>query len=97
MSKKNVADYNNFVLPEDEMWIKKINGKLTKSGYTSGQQFKADVRQLKMNAEGYNLGGGLCAFPGTDTPTWLPHPHSHPFLMHMHASKQCTHMLLTCR
>ena len=74
MSKKNVADYNNFVLPEDEMWIKKINGKLTKSGYTSGQQFKADVRQLKMNAEKYNLGGGLCAFPGTAIPTLLTHP-----------------------
>lgn len=65
VSKKNVADYNKFVQPEDEMWIKKINGKLAKSGYTSGQQFKNDVRQMKLNAENYNLGGGLCAYPGT--------------------------------
>ena len=76
VSKKNVADYNKFVLPEDEMWIKKINGKLGKSGYTSGQQFKADVRQLKVNAEGYNLGGGLCAYPGAAT-TDFPPPPSH--------------------
>lgn len=69
VNKKNVSDYNNFVPPEDEMWIKKINGKLAKSGYTSGQQFKADVCQLKVNAEGYNLGGGLCAYPG------IAHPH----------------------
>ena len=80
VNKKNVADYNNFVLPEDEMWIKKINGKLAKSGYTSGQQFKADVRQLKVNAEGYNLGGGLCAYPGSAAPTFLPplHPSLSP-------------------
>ena len=77
MSKKNVADYNKFVLPEDEMWIKKINGKLGKSGYTSGQQFKADVRQLKVNAEGYNLGGGLCAYPGA-APPHCPPPASLP-------------------
>ena len=54
------------------MWIKKINGKLGKSGYTSGQQFKADVRQLKVNAEGYNLGGGLCAYPGAATTDFPP-------------------------
>lgn len=64
VSKKNVKDYNNFVRPEDEIWVKKINGKLAKSGYSSSQQFMADVHQLLMNAEAYNLGGGLCAFPG---------------------------------
>ena len=65
VSKKNVKDYNSFVQPEDEMWIKKINGKLAKSGYSSSQQFVADVQQMRVNAEAYNLGGGLCAFPGT--------------------------------
>ena len=77
MSKKNVADYNKFVLPEDEMWIKKINGKLGKSGYTSGQQFKADVRQLKVNAEGYNLGGDCAPTqvqPHLTAPCLLPFP-----------------------
>lgn len=78
MNKKNVADYNNFVLPEDEMWIKKINGRLAKSGYTTGQQFKADVCQLKVNAEGYNLGGGLCAYPGVAHCSPVSHPSSAP-------------------
>lgn len=64
VSKKHVKDYNNFVQPEDEIWIKKINGKLAKSGYSSRQQFLADVHQMRANAEAYNLGGGLCAFPG---------------------------------
>ena len=64
VNKKSVIDYNKFILPEDEMWIKKITGKLIKSGYTSHKQFKADLHQLMTNAQTYNGSeGGVCAYP----------------------------------
>ena len=65
VNKKKVEDYSKFIQPEDEMWLKKISGKLTKSGYTSHKQFQADVHQLMTNAQIYNgAGGGVCAYPG---------------------------------
>ena len=61
---KGVADYNNFVKPEDEMWIKKINQKLTRSAYVTHGQFREDVHQILKNAVTYNQSTGVCAHPG---------------------------------
>ncbi|KAL0025336.1 hypothetical protein WJX79_008358 [Trebouxia sp. C0005] len=60
---KGVADYNDFVKPEDEMWIKKINQKLTRSAYVTHRQFREDVHQILKNAQKYNLSTGVCAHP----------------------------------
>jgi len=62
--KIGVADYNNFVKPEDEMWIKKINQKLTRSAYVTHGQFREDVHQILKNALTYNQSTGECAHPG---------------------------------
>ena len=65
VSKVRVTDYNDFVRPEDEMWLKKINGKLTKVQYVNRSQFQNDVHQIWKNAVKYNVySGSLCAFPG---------------------------------
>lgn len=70
MSKKIVYDYNKFVSEADEMWIKKINVKLTRSQYSSRQEFDADVHQIAKNARAYNYAyhqGAVCANPGMHT------------------------------
>ena len=67
---KGVADYNDFVKPEDEMWIKKINQKLTRSAYVTHRQFREDVHQILKNAQKYNLSTGVCAHPGL---LFVPH------------------------
>jgi len=63
--KNAVADYNKYVEPEDEMWIKKINQKLTRSAYVTHGQFREDVHQILKNAHKYNqFSGSMCAHPG---------------------------------
>lgn len=66
VNKKYVADYNKFVPPEKEMWVKKINIKLTRSQYTSRTDFQKDVNQIAKNARAYNLHPeAVCANPST--------------------------------
>ncbi len=62
--KNGVSDYNNFVKLEDEIWIKKINQKLTRSAYVTHGQFREDMHQILKNAVTYNQSTGMCAHPG---------------------------------
>ncbi len=62
--KNGVSDYNNFVKLEDEIWIKKINQKLTRSAYVTHGQFRKDMHQILKNAVTYNQSTGMCAHPG---------------------------------
>ena len=62
--KNGVSDYNNFVKLEDEVWIKKINQKLTRSAYVTHGQFREDMHQILKNAVTYNQSTGMCAHPG---------------------------------
>lgn len=62
--KNGVSDYNKFVKPEDEMWIKKINQKLTRSAYVTHGQFREDMHQIMKNAVTYNTSTADCAHPG---------------------------------
>ncbi len=62
--KNGVSDYNKFVKPEDEMWIKKINQKLTRSAYVMHGQFREDMHQILKNAVTYNTSTADCAHPG---------------------------------
>ena len=65
VNKKMVTDYNSFVKADDEIWIKKINSKITRSLYTTAKQFEADVHQILKNAQKYNVhSASMCAFPG---------------------------------
>ena len=50
VSKRVVTDYNKFVPPEKEMWVKKINTKLTRSQYASHNEFQKDIFQILKNA-----------------------------------------------
>ena len=67
--KVGVPDYNNYVKPEEEMWIKKINQKLTRSAYVTHGQFRQDMLQILKNAQTYNTSTGECAHPG---PLFVP-------------------------
>ena len=73
VNKKLVTDYNRYVMVEDEMWIKKINVKLTRSVYVTHQQFKEDVHQILRNAQQYNvLSPSMCAYPGGSATSLKP-------------------------
>ena len=65
--KQGVTDYNNFVRPEDEMWVRKISQKLTRAAYVTHIQFREDVHQILKNAQKYNDAGSLCGHEG-----WFP-------------------------
>ncbi len=54
VSKVAVPDYNNYVAPQDEMWLEKIQGKARKKGYQSVFEFKQDMRKISDNAAKYN-------------------------------------------
>lgn len=94
VNKKQIEDYGNFVKPEDEMWVKKINGKLTKSQYTSHKQFKADIHQLMRNAQVYNaaFGGGVCAYPGMNE--WNSRPCRHDIIAHCINATSCFRLFI---
>lgn len=65
VSKRVVTDYNKFVPPEKEMWVKKINTKLTRSQYASHNEFQKDIFQILKNARAYNYNPeAVCANTG---------------------------------
>lgn len=65
VSKQRAPDYNNFVKPEDEMDISKIDRKIKNGRYSSGAELRADLYQIYANAEAYNSPGrGLYGSPG---------------------------------
>ena len=52
-----VPDYNEWVKPEDEMWVEKIRGRLSKHAYSTAAEFMSDLDQIRVNAEAYNSPG----------------------------------------
>lgn len=57
MRKTVVPDYNAWVKPEDEMWLEKIRGRISKYHYATAAAFVADLDQIRVNAEAYNTPG----------------------------------------
>lgn len=61
---KTIADYNDFVAPEDEMWLDKILEKANAGWYVTVDAFRADMQQLVTNAQAYNgPDGGAQRYP----------------------------------
>ena len=52
-----VADYNDWVKIEDEIWLKRIRKNISVGQYSTRTAFLADVQQLLTNATGYNNPG----------------------------------------
>lgn len=66
VNKSSVRDYHKWVRPEDEMWLDKINRKITQHEYTSGAQLRSDFEKIYKNAIAYNQDDhGELATPST--------------------------------
>ena len=52
-----VADYNDWVKVEDEIWLERIRKKISAGHYSTHTALLADVQQLLTNAKGYNNPG----------------------------------------
>ena len=63
-------DYNQFVKPEDEMWLHQISNKTRALAYSDRTQFLADFEAIRANCLAYNTPGcGQYGGPGEAQPT----------------------------
>jgi hypothetical protein len=60
-----VPDYNDYVAPEQEMWLAKISRKCDTVQYVSASEFREDFHKILSACKAYNtLGQGRLANPG---------------------------------
>ena len=58
-------DYNQWVEPEKEMWLRRIMDKCRKGDYSNHAEFHTDVCQIAANSRAYNSEGhGIYRGPG---------------------------------
>ncbi len=65
VKKSVVTDYQQWVAPEDEMWLDKIIRKCNAAEYVSSAEFREDFQKIVNNCQAYNTEGhGSLASPG---------------------------------